>query len=193
MLIFWEKRLVFLATPKAGSTAIEAALEPVSCASFLRPPALKHTTAAHYHKYVAPWIETLAGARFTTVALMREPLEWLQSWYRFYLRDNDFENHDQDQPNLSFEQFVQDYCDQKSGEIGSQSAFLTHDGTKAVDHIFRYDRIDELVRFMEDRLDFAISLPRINVPPPADTALHQDTLARLRSILAKDYALYDTL
>ena len=26
MLVFWEQRLVFLATPKAGSTAVESAL-----------------------------------------------------------------------------------------------------------------------------------------------------------------------
>ena len=30
MLIFWDQRLVFLATPKAGSTAVEVALEPLA-------------------------------------------------------------------------------------------------------------------------------------------------------------------
>ena len=30
MLVFWEQRLAFLATPKTGSTAIAAALEPLA-------------------------------------------------------------------------------------------------------------------------------------------------------------------
>lgn len=48
MLIFWEPRLVFLATPKAGSTAVEAALEPLAAVAVQRPGAMKHTDIATY-------------------------------------------------------------------------------------------------------------------------------------------------
>ena len=88
MLIFWEKRLVFLATPKAGSTAIEAALESLANVAVQRPSPLKHTDLRAYRQYIEPWLRHETGESFTTVALMREPISWLQSWYRFLLRDD---------------------------------------------------------------------------------------------------------
>jgi hypothetical protein len=48
MLVFWDQRLVFLATPKTGSTAIAMALEPLASVSVQRPPVLKHTTVQRY-------------------------------------------------------------------------------------------------------------------------------------------------
>ncbi len=68
MLIFWDQRLVFLATPKAGSTAIEVALESLASASLLRPDALKHTDIATYRRFVGPWLFAQTGTDFTTVA-----------------------------------------------------------------------------------------------------------------------------
>lgn len=37
MLVFWKERLVFLATPKTGTTAIEAALQPLANLSIQNP------------------------------------------------------------------------------------------------------------------------------------------------------------
>ncbi len=90
VLIFWESRLVFLATPKAGSTAVEAALEGLANVAVQRPAALKHADLAHLSaSHIEPWLHSATGDHFTTVALMREPIDWLRSWYRFRLRDDD--------------------------------------------------------------------------------------------------------
>ena len=82
MLIFWESRLVFLATPKAGSTAVEAALEALANVAVQRPAVLKHADLRTYRRHIEPWLHSATGDRFTTVALMREPIDWLRSWYR---------------------------------------------------------------------------------------------------------------
>lgn len=189
MLIFWEQRLVFLATPKAGSTAIEAALEPLASVNMKRPHALKHMTARNYHQFMAPYLRTVTGEDFTTIALMREPQSWLASWYRFHLRDAETDTPP------PFETFIQNYTDDtNAAHIGTQSAILCDiAGNKSVDRIFRYEDMEKFVTFLEDRLNCAITLPRINVPPETDTALAAKNVDMLRTKLAVDYALYDQL
>lgn len=194
MLIFWDQRLVFLATPKAGSTAIEMALESLASAALQRPGALKHTDIGAYRRFVGPWLAAQTGEAFTTVALMREPVDWLRSWYRFKLRDDDDDpQHPMD--GVTFPDFAARYA-QAGGPgdlgIGSQSDFLT-DGTTQVDRIFRYEEIDGFVDFLEGRLDCAIELPRINVPPSVDVRLPASAEASLRAAMADDLALYHAL
>lgn len=192
MLIFWEQRLVFLATPKAGSTSIEAALEPLASVNMKRPGALKHMTARNYQNYMAPYLRNATGDEFTTVALMREPEDWLASWYRFALQDDDMAEGQQPQ---GFDAFIKDYIAAPTEKgIGNQSDILCDDhGNKAVDHIFRYEKMNDFVTFLEDRLNCMITLPHINVPPKTNTALPPGTAAELRSVMKADYALYDQL
>lgn len=194
MLIFWEKRLVFLATPKAGSTAIEAALESLANVTVQRPSPLKHTDLRAYRMFIEPWLRNVTGEEFTTVALMREPVGWLQSWYRFLLRD-DIDDPDHAMIGVTFAQFAQDYAGPDSEfrrRIGSQSQFLTHDGDRA-DRIFRYEEMDQFTHFLEDSLDCAISLPRVNVPPAVDVTLDHRHEQALREFMRQDIELYDSL
>ncbi len=195
MLIFWEHRLVFLATPKAGSTAIEVALESLANVNVQQPAALKHVTAGDYARFVAPWLEHASGMRFSTVALMREPVEWLRSWYRFRLRD-DQEALEHAMDGIGFDGFARAYLQPTPPEfaaVGTQLHHLIIDGKPAVDRIFRYEDMPAFTRFMEDRLDCVISLPRVNVPPAVDVSLSDDTASMLNAAMADDFALYRTL
>jgi len=193
MLIFWEKRLVFLATPKAGSTAIESALEALSNVAVQRPSELKHTDLASYRRHIEPWLHHATGDTFTTVALMREPIGWLRSWYRFRQRD-DVDDPDHAMVGVSFADFARAYAasDEAYRGIGTQCDFLTKQQDR-VDQIFRYEEIESFTHFLEDRLDCAISLPRVNVPPAVDVSLRDEQEAELRHFLQRDVALYETL
>jgi hypothetical protein len=196
MLIFWEQRLVFLATPKAGSSAVEAALEPLAAVAMQRPDDLKHMNAQDYHRHIAPYLTARTGTQFSTVALMREPIGWLRSWYRFRLRD-DADTPGHPMRGKNFDAFARDFASDSPpahANIGSQSAILTGpDGAPLIDRIFRYENIDAFVHFLEDRLDCAITLPRVNVPPAVDVQLSADTEAQLQEVMAADFALYKTL
>ena len=193
MLIFWEKRLVFLATPKAGSTAVESALEALSNIAVQRPAELKHTDLGSYRRHIEPWLHHATGDTFTTVALMREPIGWLRSWYRFRQRD-DIDDPDHAMIGVSFADFARAYAtsDEAYRGIGMQCDFLT-EGEDRVDQIFRYEEIEGFTHFLEDRLDCAISLPRVNVPPAVDVSLRDEQEAELRRFLQRDVALYETL
>lgn len=193
MMVFWQQRLAFLATPKTASTAIETALGALAALVIQRPAPLKHTNLARFEENLQPWLTTTGGARFETAALMREPREWLGSWYRDRQRED--VEPEKSTRGISFDEFVQAHCRAENrplfADVGSQAAFLTRaDGTE-VDHLFRYDHLTAFVHFLEDRLDCVIHLPRVNVSPLGDTSLSPATEALLHEARAADFALYD--
>lgn len=195
MLVFWKERLVYLATPKTGSMAIEAALGPLASVVIQRPPVLKHTNVRRYRQSFAPFIEQAAGEGFTVVAMMREPIDWLGSWYRDRQRDG-HPTPETSTRGIGFDEFVEAYLATNQppyANVGRQSAFLAPEGGRGADRVFSYERIDGFVDFLEDRLDCEIILPRLNVSPPGSVALGGETEARLRSALADDFALHAAL
>jgi hypothetical protein len=198
MLIFWKQRLVILSVPKTGTTAIEAALADVASAAFLRPPEMKHTPAYRYQRFLKPYLQNTAhGAPFTAVALMREPVDWLASWYRFRQRA-DLDGTPRSTTALSFAQFAAAYrADPRPevADVGGQARFLSGmDGAPlGVDRLFRYEDMPAFLDWLQDRLALRVALPRVNVSPPGDVDLPGADLAALRDHLAPEYALYRTL
>lgn len=194
MLVFWEQRLAFLATPKTGSTAIAAALESLAAVSIQRPPLLKHTTVHRYRRFIGPYLEAASKDTFTLVALMREPTDWLGSWYRFRQRDET--DAGKSTKGMSFDEFVRAWCQDPRpdfADVGSQGKFLRPRQGVGVDRLFRYEEIDTFVHFLEERLDCEITLPRLNVSPLGATELSEEAEALLRDVAAEDFALYATL
>lgn len=199
MLVFWHQQLTMLATPKTGTTAIEAALKSMAHLAIQRPPQLKHTSVRKYHRFIGPWLESVAGRPFTVVATMREPLDWLGSWYRYRQRE-DIGNPGKSTSGMTFDEFVRLYCSEApppAVAVGSQAQFLKpkidKSGEKGLDHLFRYEDIQSLINFLEDRLDCEILLPRLNVSPTAPTDLAPATERLLRQHAAADFELYDRL
>ena len=194
MLVFWEARLAFLATPKTGSTAIAAALESLAAVSIQRPPLLKHTTVHRYRRFIGPYLAAASKDDFTLVALMREPRDWLSSWYRFRQREET--DPTKSTRGMTFDTFVRAWCQDPRPEfadVGSQGRFLRPRQGVGVDRLFRYEEIDRFVEFLEDRLGCEITLPRLNVSPPGVTELSSETEALLREVAVEDYQLYKTL
>ena len=196
MLIFWKKRLAILANPKTGSTAIESALGSLAHVAIGRPAEMKHMSASHFDTHLAPFLEKAAGGRFTTVALMREPTDWLGSWYRYRLRD-DIPKPERSAAGLTFDEAAQDYVSPKPSAkmaVGSQAKFLGwSEGKTAVDRIFCYENMAKFLEFMEDRLDCEIILPQLNVSPKSALTLQPETRRRLQEKLAPDYELYQRI
>jgi Sulfotransferase family len=194
MLVFWEQRLAFLATPKTGSTAIAAALESLAAVSIQRPPLLKHTTVHRYRRFIGPYLEAASKDSFTLVALMREPTDWLGSWYRFRQREET--EPVKSTRDMSFDDFVRAWCQDPRPEfadVGSQGKFLRPRQGVGVDRLFRYEAIGSFVQFLEDRLGCEIILPRLNVSPEGATELTPATATLLRAAAAEDFELYATL
>ncbi|MCB1312159.1 MAG: gamma-glutamyl kinase, partial [Sedimentitalea sp.] len=87
MLVFFKERLVFLSVPKTGSSAYHSALAARADMVVAGPPELKHAPLYRYNRFFRPMFEKVCDARMDTLAVMREPVSWLGSWYRYRQRD----------------------------------------------------------------------------------------------------------
>lgn len=195
MLVFWEQRLVILATPKTGSTALAEALGARADLAVLRPPVLKHTTVHRYRRFVGPYLEAASKQSFTVVALMREPRDWLGSWFRFRQRDDQADVAKRTR-GMSFDRFVSAYCDSPQPDfsaVGSQGRFLRPRQGVGADRLFRYEAMDEFLEFLEHRLGQPVVLPRVNVSPVTGLDLSPENERRLAAVLSEDFALYASI
>ncbi|MFT4959904.1 MAG: hypothetical protein ACI92Z_000981 [Paracoccaceae bacterium] len=194
MLAFYKERLVFLSVPKTGSTAYQSALANRADIVVSDPPELKHAPVYRYNRFFRPMFERVCNVEMETMAVMREPVSWLGSWYR-YRRRPFMMGKSNSTHNVGFDEFVQAYVKGDSpgfANVGSQFKFLEPrpNGTK-VTHLFRYEDLGRLNRFLEDRLSLKLHLKLENVSPGMDLSVTSKTLERLRRKCAEEFFLYD--
>lgn len=194
MLVFWNEKLVFLAVPKTGTTAIEGALAPHAAVKIIDPPVLKHAPLYRYDRYLRPYFEEVGGQKLETLAVVREPIDWLASWYRYRGR-SDLAGHANSTASISFDEFVLGYLRDKRpafAEVGSQAKFLAGaNATTAVDHVFKYENQDQLLGFLEERLGVKITLRRQNESPPREIDLSPGIEKRLRRKMEAEFAVWE--
>lgn len=195
MLVFWDERLVLFSVPKTGSTALEGALAPHAALVIRNPPELKHAPCYRYRRFLRPYFKQAAGVdAMETVALVRHPVDWLSSWYRYRHR-KDLIGHPNSTRDISFDDFVLEYCKGKPqpfANVGSQARFLTIDGDQiGVGHLFRYEAMDKAVAFFEHRLGQKITLNQRNVSPSLSTPLSAHVAEKLREKCDGEFAIWE--
>lgn len=194
MLIFLPSKLAFLATPKTGTTAVELALKPHAEIIFARNR--KHTPARRFRRKVVPFVENTFGMRIEGVAVMRDPIDQIKSWFR-YRSSERLDGSELSTEGLSFEQFVMEVIDDDPpprAQIGSQFAFLTDgQGEVLVDHVFAYAHQPAFRDFLSDRLGQKIKLKAKNVSPSVRTDLSGQATRRLQAAREGEFALYERL
>lgn len=196
MLVFWDAGLVLLATPKTGTHALEEALKESADLAFLHPPRIKHMTHAWACQVLPRIVGPKEWGRFRTVAVMREPLDWLGSWYRYRTRD-DLRGAENSTRGYSFSEFLRGYMAPEQpphARLGRQWRFFrdANDGV-GVDHLFAYEDFAKLVDFLQTRLERSIALERLNVSPDAPLDVDPGLIPQLTSHLEKDFRLHGAL
>ena len=191
-----KERLVFLSVPKTGTTAFQTALAPRADIVISDPPELKHAPVYRYNRFFRPMFEKVCNAEMDLLAVMREPVDWLGSWYR-YRRRPFMEGRANATHAISFDTFVEGYVQgDRPGyaDVGSQAKFLeSRPNGVAVKYLFRYDDQDRLVAFLEERLGCRITLARENVSPAMPLDLAPELKAKLRRKCAAEFDLYDSI
>ena len=195
MLVFWKEKIVFLSVPKTGTTAYQTALAPRATMVVTNPPELKHAPLYRYNRFFRPMFDKVGGTDMETLAVVREPISWLGSWYR-YRRRPFMEGRPNATHNVSFDAFVEGYLQGKPpgfANVGSQAKFLEPrpNGT-AVTHLFRYEDQPELRRFLEDRLSVTLELTQENVSPQMSLDLSPEIERRLRRKRPEEFALWES-
>jgi len=196
VIVFFKERLAFLSVPKTGTTAYEKALAPRADMVISDPPMLKHAPVYRYNRFIRPMFLKVCDAELELMAVMREPISWLSSWYR-YRRRPFMEGKPNNTFDVSFDEFVLAYMKgNKPGfaDVGSQLKFMeTQPNGTGITHHFRYEDQPRLQQFLQNRLEVELSLCRENVSPEMDLELSPNVEKRFRRKFADEFALYDSI
>jgi hypothetical protein len=191
---------VLLSVPKVASTSLDAAL----AAYHEDPPGRaphKHQNVIGFHRHTVPKIRRLGYERadYEVVAMFRDPVSWLESWWRYRqrpdVRDNKAARFTGDR---TFEEFVRLYLDDQeaAGITGRPARFIAGDADAGarLDRIFAVDRPDVWTAWFSERVASPLEVPRRNratavrapaLPPGLDAELRAwfapeyDVMARL--------------
>lgn len=196
MLVFFKERLAFLSVPKTGTTAYESALRARADMSISEPPMLKHAPVYRYNRFVRPMFLKVCDTELELLAVMRHPVSWLGSWWRYRQRPFML-----DKPNathgISFDDFVLAYMKgNKPGfaDVGSQFKFLeAQPNGVGINHLFRYEDQPRLQNFLCERLDVTLDLARENVSPEIPLNLSPDIEKRFRRKFSDEFDLYNSI
>lgn len=196
MLVFATANLVLFAVPKTGSTAYHLALRSKADIALSGRAGIKHLTVRKYERHFLPYLQAAHGLTPERVAVIRDPLEYLRSWYRYRQRA-DGPADSKRVRDMGFDAFVLATLEPRPpavAKIGSQLAFVSgRDGTPRVDHLFAYERPMILRQFLSDRLGFAVKPAQKNVSPPAETTISPAVEAQLRTARKPEFALHDRI
>lgn len=196
MLVFYKAKLAFLSVPKTGTTAYEDALRDQADMVISEPPMLKHAPVYRYNRFVRPMFLKVCDTELEVMAVMREPISWLGSWWRYRQRPFML-----GKPNathtVSFDDFVLGYMKGKKpsfADVGSQFKFLeTQPNGTGVSHLFRYEDQSRLQQFLTERLGVSLDLKRANVSPSLPVELSADVETRFRRKFSDEFDLYDSI
>lgn len=183
---------VFLATTKTGSTAIERALQRHAEIVVRRPPRLKHATARTFDRVWAPVLEHYGHARedYELVCVVREPVEWAHSWWRYRSRP-EAAGSEGSTAGTSFDEFAERIV---SGELklGTSTNFVrVRPDRPPVDRVYRYEHLPAAVEWMAGRLGIDVpDLGRVNTSPRAAAPIAAATRALLTEHYASDAELH---
>ena len=195
MLAVPKHGFVVLAVPKSGSTALEAAFTKHAQLVTSGPPSLKHVTAREFDERFVPLLQQHGYERedYEVTALVREPVSWLASWWRYRSRPG-IAGKKTYVGDLGFDEFVGRVV---TGEIRlrPQTDYVTApDGRLAVDRLWRYDDLDAAFEWMRAKVGKKkIKLPQRNVSRPREHEVTASTRDLIEEAYAADLTLYRSL
>ena len=196
MLVFWNERLVLLSVPKTGTHAYTQALGPRASMVVTDPPELKHAPVYRYNRFFRPMFEKMGAEEMELVAVIREPLDWLGSWYRYRQRPA-LDGRPTSTKGHSFDAFLEASCEDAPpafANVGNQAKFVEArpNGT-AVSHFFRYEDQAGLRAFLAERLGDLPDIPSVNVSPRLDLRASPDVEALVRRERAAEFTLWESI
>lgn len=195
---------VVLSMPKCASTSLQQALTPVCDVRF--KDHMKHVDLAFVEEWVLPMLRACrAPLPFAPrlFCLMRDPIEWLYSWYR-YSWDDEGRPATGGGTSVSrraypeFASFLDAYFSPRPPRVGGvlrQSDFVRgRDGALGRVELFRLESHEAMIAQIEALSGQKLDLKVTNRSRPRrDADLAGIDLADLRRRLAEEYALYESI
>ncbi len=194
MLILDKARLVVLEMPKTASQALRRTLK-----SYVRDLSDEHRHGGYraFKRHLYPALVKEWDGTVECCCVVREPLAQTESWYRYRQRA-EIAGTEKSTAGLEFEDYIEALLSEEPPpfvQTGRQAIFTRWDGAETkVDHVFDYQRLDNLLAFLGGRLCTRLQLPRRNQSTgPMPRPLPPQLQARFAAAYAEDYALYQAV
>jgi len=191
---------VMLSMPKCASTTLVSSLKGDAEILMRVNPKLKHMNCRTFTNKMGPVLANAGYKRgdYELVTLFREPVSWLESWWRYRQRPALAEKDDGKWTgDTSFERFVLDHIEGAPGAIrGRQARFVSLDDTFAlgVDRIFALERPDAWQGYIDRKLGREVELKTKNWSTSrAEPDLTSQTRTRLLEHYAPEYDIWQHL
>lgn len=191
---------VMLSMPKCASTTLVTTLKGHAEILMRVNPRLKHMNCRTFTHRMVPVLQGAGYERsdYELVTLFREPVSWLESWWRYRQRPALKDKADGKWTGeTSFDDFVAAHIDGAPGGItGRQARFvaLDDDLTVGVDRIFALEAADVWQSWIAQRLGQQVDLVTKNWSTSTATAALSDTMrTRLLEHYAPEYDIYEQL
>ncbi len=203
MLIFVNAGLIVYSVPKTGTTSIDSAIGSKAEIRLRGTKArgLKHISARRFIKWDKALKKEFPNQKFVSCCVMREPIDWLASWFRYRTRD-EIKKTKRYTGDMSFDDYLLKLCDKnevgKRNEISlnGQSKFLISKNRIGIDRIFPYEKIDNFINFLSERLNRTIELPKQNISPELSKSkleISSETLERIKPFISLDINIYNQI
>jgi hypothetical protein len=203
MLMSTQYGFAFLCNPKCASTSVESVLKKHCNIRFTGPSNIKHINARNFDACILKLHGELTAHRpIESFCLIRNPVDWLESWYRYRSRPELAQAKARKQQlryvgDISFSDFVEAYLLPANerpafARLSTQFDFMRlQDGSIGVDRIYPLERMDKVREFLSGKIGKPIEFPTKNVSPETPAELEEDLRARLLDRLKKDATLYE--
>lgn len=194
MIISQTGNFVFFASTKSASTAIEMALEPFASVAITSPPEVKHMNVRDFEREIVPELDY--GAGLDRFIVMREPIEWLFSWYRYRTRE-DLKGQSRSTANINFNRFVECYLSIPQpdfAKVGKPIRMMKDKkGKIAIQNIYKYAALNSLEAEFSERLGQHIKIPaNINASPEIDFDIAPGLFFDLEQYFKDDFEVYES-
>ena len=185
---------VLLALPKTASTSLERTLSPYATEVVSSPPGRKHLPARGFVHTRAHELAEEGHPResYELVTMFREPIAWLESWWRYRSRDDSR----QSTADLTFEDFARHYLagdDDAPVPNGRPARFIHAQGAVAVDRVFSVDRPDVWSSWFSERVGVPLEFERRNASAAERGELSPATRKELEAHFAPEYDVWRRL
>ena len=193
---------VMLSLPKCASTSIVHSLSPSADVVLRGHPKLKHMNCQQFHTRMMPILRHAGYPRkdYELVSMFREPIEWLESWWRYRSRPAIVEENPlRYTGDLTFEEFAAGYVSgdrSVTGSVGRPARFvaLSEGLDIGVDRILALDRPDTWQSWIEEKMGGTVKIKNANVSTERrEPELTPSTRAALVDFFAPEYDIWTRL
>ncbi len=196
MMVSVSHQFAFICIGKCASKSIEQAIKPYYSIKYGHRFA-RHMSAYNYQAVKSFLDEAIPDNQIESFCLVREPIDWVFSWYRFRQRDElkdiNHIGYKSSTAYLSFNEFVDGVLQnpkRKPFNIRNQRCHLEIDGYVGVDRVFDFNRMDLVQKYLSEKIGQQIELPVKNVSPKREFELDSSLEGELKDRFEEDISFY---